>query len=135
MNYDFNGKRLRIPDDELQSHMKTFNLTHEEAIQLWLEDEGYIDNEEQEALEKKAKENRITATIHQAKATEPKKKTQKERVQKEDATKEMIIQKLAEFLPDFVENVQVLNKSKLISFRIGADDYEIDLKRKRKPKK
>ena len=35
---------------------------------MWLEDEGYLENEEQEALIKKAKESGILQTIHGAKA-------------------------------------------------------------------
>ena len=135
MTYKMNGKSIKIPDAEIEKSMKALELSREEAIQMWLEDEGYLENEEQEALDAKAKASRITATIHQASAKDVKKKTQKERVQKEDSTKEMIIAEIAEMLPKFAENVQILNKNKLISFQIGEDLFEIDLKRKRKPKK
>lgn len=134
MNYKFNGKNIRIPDAEIQLNMEKLHLTKEEAIQVWLEDEGYLENEEQEELCKKAKENRITATIHEASAIN-KKKTQRERVRKENPTKEMVIAEIAKILPNFAENVQVLNIGKLISFTIGENTYEIDLKQKRKPKK
>ena len=134
MNYNFNGKNIRIPDVDIERSMKTLDLTKEEAIQVWLEDEGYLENEEQEELCKKAKENRITATIHEASAIN-KKKTQRERVRKENPTKEMVIAEIAKILPNFAENVQVLNIGKLISFTIGENTYEIDLKQKRKPKK
>ena len=134
MNYNFNGKNIRIPDADIERSMKMLELTKEEAIQVWLEDEGYLENEEQEELCKKAKENRITATIHEAFAIN-KKKTQRERVRKENPTKEMVIAEIAKILPNFAENVQVLNIGKLISFTIGENTYEIDLKQKRKPKK
>ena len=52
-----------------------------------------------------------------------------------DTTKEGVIQAVFDFL---VENgyadCEILNKSKLISFKIADDTYELDLKRKRKPK-
>lgn len=134
MNYNFNGKNIRIPDADIERSMKMLELTKEEAIQVWLEDEGYLENEEQEELCKKAKENRITATIHEASAIN-KKKTQRERARKENPTKEMVIAEIAKILPNFAENVQVLNIGKLISFTIGENTYEIDLKQKRKPKK
>lgn len=134
MKYDFNGKKINIPDADIERSMKSLELTREEAIQMWLEDEGYLENEEQEELEKKAKENRITATIHQASAKDPRKKTQKERVRKENPTKEMVIREIAAILPNFAEDIEVLNVGKLISFRIGEDKFEIDLKQKRKPK-
>ena len=135
MVYELNGKKIRIPDSDIEKSMKSLELTREEAVQMWLEDEGYLENEEQEALEKKAKENRITATIHQASAKDPRRKTQKERVRKENPTKEMVIAEIAKILPNFAENIQILNVSKLISFTIGEETYEIDLKQKRKPKK
>lgn len=134
MKYNLNGKNINIPDADIERSMKSLELTREEAIQMWLEDEGYLENEEQEALEKKAKDNRITATIHQASAKDPRKKTQKERVRKENPTKEMVIREIAALLPKFAEDIEVLNVGKLISFRIGEEKYEIDLKQKRKPK-
>lgn len=134
MNYIFGERTIKIPDAEIENNMKILELTKEEAIQTWLEDEGYLDNEEQNELDKKAKKNRITATIHSAKAETPKKKTQKERVKKENPTKEMIIAEIAKIIPSFGENMQILNPSKLISFTIGTETYEIDLKQKRKKK-
>lgn len=134
MKYNLNGKNINIPDVDIERSMKSLELTKEEAIQMWLEDEGYLENEEQEELERKAKENRITATIHQATTKDPRKKTQKERVRKENPTKEMVIREIAALLPKFAEDVEVLNVGKLISFRIGEEKYEIDLKQKRKPK-
>ena len=134
MKYNLNGKNINIPDADIERSMKSLELTKEEAIQMWLEDEGYLENEEQEELERKAKENRITATIHKATSKDPRKKTQKERVRKENPTKEMVIREIAGLLPKFAEDIEILNVGKLISFRIGEEKYEIDLKQKRKPK-
>ena len=57
---------INIPDSEIEKSMKILDLTKEQAIEMWLEDEGYLDNEEQLELTQKAKENKITATIHSA---------------------------------------------------------------------
>ena len=135
MLYTLGNKKIRIPDADIEHSMKTLKLTQEEAIQMWLEDESYLDNAEQEALEQKAKDNRITATIHQAQAADAKKKTPRERTRKENPTKEMVIREIAAILPNFAQNVQVLNVGKLISFTIGEETYQIDLIQKRKPKK
>ena len=133
MIHELNGKKIRIPDDMLQISMAQLGLTQEEAIQMYLEDEGYLENEEQESLEKKAKENRITAKIHQARAEN--KKTQRERVKKADPTKEGVISAIAEMLPTVqAENVVIVNSGKLITFTIGADHYKLDLVRQRPPK-
>ena len=58
------------------------------------------------------------------------------RERKADTTKEGVIEQISQFLNENgYTNVEILNKSKLISFKIGEDTYELDLKRKRKPKK
>lgn len=130
-----NGKVVRIPMAEINKSMALLGLTKDEAIQMYLEDEGYLENDEQIALERKAKENRITATIHQAKSTEVKQKTQKERVKKADPTKEGVIKAIAEMLPDLnATDIVIVNEGKLITFKIGADEYKVDLIRKRPPK-
>ena len=135
MLYTIGNKKIRIPDSDIERSVRTLKISAEEAVQMWLEDEGYLDNVEQEALEQKAKDNRITATIHQAQAADAKKKTPRERTRKENPTKEMVIREIAAILPNFAENIHILNIGKLISFTIGNETYEIDLKQKRKPKK
>lgn len=132
-----NGKKIRIPDLEIETAMKKHSLTRNESIKLWLEDEGYLTNEEIEAIEKKAKENKITATIHQARTDKAKEKTQKERVKKSNPDKERVIANLAECLKkiDGVETVTIENIRKLITFVIGEKNYKLDLIEKRKPKK
>ena len=63
----------------------------------------------------------------------------KPRERKKNATKGAIVAALAKFLTEneeiLVENLQILNEEKLISFSIGENTYELDLKQKRKPKK
>lgn len=58
------------------------------------------------------------------------------RERKADVTKEGVIEALNGFLVEKgYENVEITNKSKLISFTLGEDTYELNLIRKRKPKK
>lgn len=123
------GKVITIPDREIQNSIKLLGLTENEAIQMYLEDEGYLINEEQEELDRKAKENKITATIHQAKA-DYKPKTQRERVVKPQPIKEEIISTIAAHLTDIgATEITVVNKAKTLTF-IGKDGepYAIDLK-------
>lgn len=130
MKYLFKDKTILISDDIIQKSMKNLGLTKEEAIQVYLEDEGYLDNEEQEELTQKAKENHITSTIHQAR--EKTNAERKKRTVKPNPTKEMVIARIAEILPEFAENIQVENASKLITFTIGENHYKIDLIQNRK---
>lgn len=58
------------------------------------------------------------------------------RERKADTTKEGVIQALFDFLVENgYEDCEITNKSKLIAFKIGEDSYELNLIRKRKPKK
>ena len=137
MKYEFNGKVLNIPDDFIQNAMKNLSIDEGEAIQLWLEDNDFEVNEEQKALDAKAKANVKVSTLVKARAAEPgKKKTQRERVKKEDPTKEGVIAALAKALPELAnaENVTIVNAGKLITFTIGEDTYKLDLVRQRKAK-
>lgn len=133
MIFEYEGKKHRIPDEDLQRLQRTMGVSEKEAIWIWLEDEGIVENEEQMALDKKAKDNRITATIHQARAYNPN-KTQKERVRKDDPTKEGVITAIAELLQTLAENVEIVNKGKLITFKMGEDSFKLDLIRQRPPK-
>ena len=133
MTYEFNGKKIRIADSEIENLVKGLNISTEQAIRIWLEDEGYLDNEEQNSLDKKAKESKITATVHQAKSDNRKERKPRER--KPDEEKEKIISNLAKFLENSTENVKITNISKIIEFDIGENHYKLDLVRQRKPKK
>ena len=53
MKYKINEKVITIPDAEIQANMKHLELSQEEAIQVWLEDNEYLENEEQNILCKK----------------------------------------------------------------------------------
>ncbi len=130
MIYKFNDKNLRIPDSEIENSMKILNLTKEEAIQLWLEDEGYLENEVVEELTEKAKVNKIS---REAKSDKPRKQTKRER--KPDEEKENLIEMLANCLKNAGISTKITNKSKIIEFSVGENNYKLDLIKKRPPKK
>ena len=125
MKYDFNGKTINIPDAELEKSMKLLGLSKEEAIEMYLEDEGYL-----EELTKKAKANKIN---HEAKADKPRKAVKRER--KPDLEKEKIIEILANCLKNKGFEAEITNKSKLIEFSVGENHYKLDLVKKRPSKK
>lgn len=121
-----NGKTIRIPKATIANLMKNLDLDEEDAIQVYLEDEGYEINEEQEELTKKAKDNRITASIHKAEGkTREKRKVER----KPNPDKEALIAGLAEYLGDLeeVDNVAVVNIGKLITFNFKGKAMKIDL--------
>ena len=130
MRYDFNGKVINIPDAEIEKSMKLLDLSKEEAIQMYLEDEGYMENEEVEALTAKAKVNKVS---HEAKSDKPRKSVKRER--KPDVEKEKIIEILANCLKNEGFDAEITNKSKIIEFSVGENHYKLDLVKKRPPKK
>lgn len=131
MTYNLNGKNIRIPDAEIQNSMKVLGLTKDEAIQMYLEDEGYLENAEVEALTAKAKENK--AVTHEAKADRPRKAVKRER--KPDEEKENLIALLANCLKNAGFEAEITNKSKIIEFNVGENHYKLDLVKQRPPKK
>ena len=127
------GRIVKVAAKYIERMVDKLEIDEEEAILTWLEDEEYLTNDEQDELTEQAKENKSVKIID-AKADKPEKKTQKERTRKENPTKEMVIAKIAEMLPEFAKNVVIENKGKLITFTIGEDEFKIDLVQKRKPK-
>ena len=134
MRYEINGKWVNIPDQEIEKSMKNLELTKEEAIEMWLEDEGYLDNEEQNELTQKAKESGILNTIHGAKA-EKEKKTTKPRTVKISDEKQELFANILENLKEIYENVEIVTQNKLITVKIGEKSFKIDVIEQRKPKK
>lgn len=61
------------------------------------------------------------------------------RERKENPTKSGIVAEIAQFLTEnsqfATESVEITNKERMISFKIGEESYEITLIQKRKPKK
>lgn len=125
---EVNGRKKEIPEETISKYIKILGITREDAIQMWLEDEGYKQNDEVEELTKKAKQlPRINA-----KSDTPRKKTHRER--KPDLEKEQIIKILETALKNAGIDAKVTNSTKIIEFQLNNNSYKIDLTKKR-PKK
>ena len=129
---EIGGKGIHIPQKEIDNLMKTLELTEQEAIQTWLDDNDYTTNEVVEELTKKAKENKTTL-INKARENVENKKTTRER--KENPTKELIIAEIAKTLQTLgVGELKIENKAKIITFAFNNECYKVDLVQKRKSK-
>ena len=126
---------VKIPREEIERTMKGLGCSEDDACWIWCEDNGKIDNDEQNELDKKAKERRITATIHQARAETTKERKKVER--KPDQVKDELVENLKAFLIEqcFMENVSITKVGKLIEFDCGGEHFKLDLIRQRPPKK
>ena len=129
MTYNLNGKVIRIPDADIEKSMKLLKLSHDEAVQMWLEDEGYLENEVVEELTAKAKENKVG---HDAKTDKPRKKA--ERVRKVDEEKKYLLNLLISAIS--TENcVDTVKNEAEFSFTFGENSYSVKLIKHRPPKK
>ena len=126
-----NGQKESIDRVWVERSMKALDLDIESVIEMWLEDNGILENEEQNQLDKQAK-GKVKLI---AKSEKAKPKTQRERVQKENPTKELIIKTIAETLQNLdISNLNIENKGKIITFTMNNEDFKIDLVQKRKKK-
>lgn len=112
----------------IANYMKKLQLTKEEAEELWLTDNGYEVNEEQEELDKTAKGLKIDTGIDKTK------KPRKPREIKVSDEKAQLFEEIRGFLTDNYNNVKVLKENKLIWVQIGEKILELDLREKRPPK-
>ena len=129
-----NGKNINIPDSEIKSHMANLQLTEEEAIQLYLEDEGYLDNDELEELDSKAKKVKIQ---HGASAVDKnEKKEKKPRTVKISDEKQGLFNNIYNFLVEtYDSSVEIIKENKLLTLKIGEKTFKVDLIEQRQPKK
>lgn len=128
------NKEVKVPDEEIKNLMDKLELTEQEAIQTWLEDEGYEVNEEVERLTAKAKANGTTRI--NARANVENKKTTRER--KANPVKEEIIQILANALKNSqnlpINAIKIENIGKIITFKVENREFKLDLIEKRQKK-
>lgn len=131
-----NGKVVKAMTSYLENMVKNLDIDMDEAVLTWLEDEGYLENEEQEELCAAAKENKSLAAARKGIRDGVKEKKKVVRTVKENPVKEMIISEITKCIEaiDGTTNVVVENKGKLIIFELNNESFKIDLIQKRKPK-
>ena len=127
-----NGKQVKVDKKWVDTAIQKLDTDLEDVLLMWLEDNDYLVNDEQEELDKQAKGKvKIVASAED----KPKKKTPKERVQKENPTKELIIQTIANALQTLdITELNIENKAKLITFNYNGESFKVDLVQKRKTK-
>lgn len=131
MKYTVNGKSVNIPNEELEKNMKALELTKEEAIQLWLEDNGFEENEEQNALDEKAKKVKVN---HGAGDSGKGKNTKPRTVVVSDEKKTLFEDIFGNLAEIYGENAKIEKENKLIIVNIGEKTFKIDLIETRKKK-
>lgn len=123
-----NGKTVNIPDAEIEKNMKALEISKKEAIEMWLFDNDYEDNEEVDEMTVKAK-----AVKRYEKGDAPRKTSKKERkVDEEKKTLLDLCKTPIEEAGGIVTNVK--NEAEF-SFTFGNNCYTVKLVKHRPPKK
>ena len=121
----------------VQKHMRLLGISEDEAKAL-IEADKAIDKGEKMDFDltpeqaKNAKKYTKTGT---KKPTVYKFDTEKAKSRKKDDEKGEFISKIAEFIGKFVQNVEIVNAEREISFEIGENSYSLTLTKHRKAKK
>lgn len=121
-------------DEIIKQYMESLQISIEEATQLWEDDQEDYIGEDGEEMTTKAK------SIKRYEQSAEPRKERKPREIKKDEEKLSIVSELKNFLSDLaekttLENVQVINDQKEITFQIGANEYSVTLTKHRPPKK
>ena len=131
MKYELdNGRTINIPDKDIERLQTSLKISYNEAVYTWLVDEGYFEDETVEELSEKAKKNRITATVHQAKADNSTKKERKPREKKENPLKKQIIEAIYAGIADNIAvdgKIIVKNDEKYIDFTVNGLEFTVNL--------
>ena len=124
------NRNIRIDDAWIEKTMKALEMTRDEVVQMYLEDEGYLENEEQSKLDENAKSVKIS---HGASADE--KKNRKPRTSKTSDEKQALFSEIYQNLKEkFGENVEIVKENKLLTVKQGEKVFKIDIIEQRPPK-
>lgn len=126
MKYNLNGKQIAIPDSEITGFEKKYGLSTEEAIQLWLEDNDYLENEVVNELVEKSKGQR-----HYEKSEKARKSATRER--KVDEEKKALLNLMVDAINSKYWVEAIKNEAEF-SFKVGENSYTVKLVKHRPPK-
>ena len=132
MVYVLGKDKINIPDKDIDKLMNGLGVSKEEAIECWLEDNDYLEpDEETQALNEKAKKNKID---HGGAYKKAEKKAPKPKVVS-DSKKEIFEVIWKAISEHFGENAQITTENKYIDVQNDGFSYTINLVEHRKPKK
>lgn len=126
-----NGKSVNIPKSEIEKLMSSLELSEKDAIDLWLCDHDYEEDEEQTELDEKASKVKISHEITQKKEKKERKPPKKIVSSEKQTLFNEILTNLTE---NYGENVKILTENKLISIEINGITFKIDIIQQRPPK-
>lgn len=122
---------VTISDEWIDKQCELLDISIQEAVDMYLADNGVVENSEQNELDTKAKKVKINHG-----ATESKERKKVERKREPNETKRAIISSLINAINEIegIENAKITNVEKYIDFAIGDRTFTINLVEHRKPK-
>lgn len=134
MIYNIDGESYKIPKETIEKYMAGLGISENEAVHLYLEEEGLLENEEFENINMKAE-----GVARKYTQVETNKKKQKRKPRDtSDPDKELIIAKIADFLSGSewlseggCAEINIVNNTKIIEFDYNGNRYKLDLIKRR----
>lgn len=130
-----NGRSVSIPTKEVENLMSSLEISQDEAIELWLTDNGLEENEEQAELDEKASKVHINKDAYTDENKKPRKKPEIKVSDEKKWLFDSILTNLTRCNGVGQEDITVLNENKLIEVRINDKIFKIDIIQTRNKKK
>ena len=128
MEYNYNGKMYQIADDRIDKAMESLDISLADACEMILADDGLIENNEQNALNKEAQGQR-----RYEKSTKPRKKIEK--VRKIDFEKGYLLEIMRKAIENEINPDDFWVKTETeLNFTYNSNKYTVKLT-KHRPKK
>ena len=129
------SKKINIPDNEIQKSIEKLSISENEAVQLWLEDNGYQINSEQAELQEKAENADVGLyEISEEKKKKPRKKRIVNNSDEKIALFNAILSNLDKCDGVYKKNISILIPNKSIDVKVGEKWFNINLVQHRTPK-
>jgi len=119
MQIKVNSKNVNVPDKDIKTFMEKYSISENEAVQLWLEDNDYLENEAVKELMEKSK-----LTRRYEKSEKTRKASIRER--KVDENKAKLLAILMEALKNEVDITAVKNEAEF-AFTCNDENYTVKL--------
>lgn len=129
------NQTVSIPQSYISAQKRSLSCSHSEACHMYLFDNDLISDETVQELTNKAKSNKVNSA---GSGTVKRKPVSR----KEDPIKSALIAYFNKSLSNLNEinstnnitDIEVINKERIIKFKVNNDTYEITLSKKRPPK-
>lgn len=120
-------------DSQKDRIMRELRVDEQTAEQLIADDKA-IDRGERMPFDLTPEQEKLARKSHRGESKKPRVYNFDTRKRKENTTKSGIIADLGQFLAEKVENLEIINLEREISFSLDNEKFELVLIQKRKPK-